>query len=189
MRKLKRMVVGASVLWWVGVAVVTVPVAGAELTMTDESLQSKVQVQLEEDGRINWEVLRVAVDQGQVTLFGEVASPEEKGWAETIASTVPGVRSIRNDVIVDVAHSPDYKIRLAVWDALKQTPALERNPTIKVSVRQAAVTLKGEVLDAVSKHAAEKAAAGVSGVKSVINRLQVVDRLPPQKLNNLEVVR
>ena len=58
-----------------------------------------------------------------------------------------------------------------------------------VSVRQAAVTLKGEVLDAVSKHAAEKAAAGVSGVKSVINRLQVVDRLPPQKLNNLEVVR
>ncbi len=189
MRKLKRIVVGASVLVWVGVAVSTVPVAGAELTMADEIVQSKVVLQLEEDGRINWEELRVMVDQGHVTLFGEVASPEEKGWAETIASTVPGVHSIRNDVIVDVAHSPDYKIRLAVWDALKQTPALERNPTIKVSVRQAAVTLKGDVLDDLSKKAAEKATEGVSGVKNVINRLQVVDRLPPQKLNNIEVVR
>jgi hyperosmotically inducible protein len=157
--------------------------------MSDETVQSKIELQLREDGRINWEELRVNVDKGNVTLFGEVASPEEKGWAETIASTVPGVQSVRNDIIVESALAPDHKIRLDVWEAFRQVPALENNPTVRVSVRQAEVTLKGDVLDDRSKNAAEKVAQGVHGVKKVINHLQVVDRLPPQKLDNLEIVR
>lgn len=144
---------------------------------------------MREDGRINWEVLRVNVDKGNVTLFGEVASPEEKGWAETIASTVPGVLSVRNSVIVDLALVPDHKIRRDVWEAFKQTPALESNPTIRISVRQAEVTLKGDVLDDRSKNTAEKVAQGIQGVKKVINHFQVVDRLPPQKLDNREIIR
>jgi osmotically-inducible protein OsmY len=189
MRKLNEIVAWASVSLWMGVVAPTALFAGTESNMSDEMVQSKIELQLREDGRINWEVLRVNVDQGNVTLFGEVASPEEKGWAETIASTVPGVRSVRNNVIVDSALAPDHKIRRDVWEAFKQTPALESNPTVRISVRQAEVTLKGDVLDDLSKKAAERAAESVQGVKKVINHLQVVDRLPLQKLDNVEIIR
>lgn len=189
MRKLNEIVAWTSVLLWIVVATPAALFAAAESGMSDEIIQSKVELQLREDGRINWEVLRVNVDKGNVTLFGEVASPEEKGWAETIAGTVPGVHSVRNSIIVEPALAPDHKIRRDVWEAFKQTPALERNPTLRISVHQAEVTLKGDVLNDLSKKAAEKAAENVHGVKKVINHLQVVDRLPPQKLDNLEIVR
>lgn len=190
MRKLNEIAAWASVALCLGVVAPATPFAATESNnMSDETVQSKIELQLRKDGRINWEVLRVNVNKGNVTLFGEVASPEEKGWAETIAGTVPGVRSVRNDVIVDKALAPDYKIRQDVWEAFKQTPALESNPTVRISVRKAEVTLKGDVLDDLSKKAAERAAEGVHGVKKVINHLQVVERLPPQKLDNREIVR
>lgn len=189
MQKLNGIVAWTGVLLWIGVAAPAAFVVATESNLSDEMVQSRIELQLREDGRINWEVLRVKVDKGNVTLFGEVASPEEKGWAETIAGTVPGALSVRNDVIVDLALAPDHKIRRDVWEAFKQTPALESNPTVRISVRQAEVTLKGDVLDDLSKKAAEKAAKGVQGVKKVINHLQVVDRLPPQKLDNREIVR
>jgi len=190
MRKLNEIVAWASVVLCIGVVAPTTPFAATESNnMSDETIQSKIELQLRKDGRINWEVLHVQVDKGNVTLFGEVASPEEKGWAETITSTVPGVRSVRNNVIVDRALAPDYKIRRDVWEAFKQTPALESNPTLQISVRKAEVTLKGDVLDDLSKTAAERAAEGVHGVKKVNNHLQVVEQLPPQKLDNREIVR
>lgn len=190
MRKLNEIAAWASVALCLGVVAPATPsVATESNNMSDETVQSKIELQLRKDGRINWEVLRVNVNKGNVTLFGEVASPEEKGWAETIVGTVPGVRSVRNDVIVDKALAPDYKIRQDVWEAFKQTPALESNPTVRISVRKAEVTLKGDVLDDLSKKAAERAAEGVHGVKKVINYLQVVERLPPQKLDNREIVR
>ncbi len=187
MGKLNEIVVWASVL--LCVAAPAALFAATESTMSDEMIRSRIALQLRDDGRINWEILRVNVDKGNVTLFGEVASPEEKGWAETITSTVPGVLSVRNNVIVDSALAPDHKIRRDVWEAFKQTPALADNPTVRISVRQAEVTLKGDVLDDRSKNAAEKAAEGVKGVKKVINHMQVVDRLPPRTVDSLELVR
>ncbi|MCS6302200.1 MAG: BON domain-containing protein [Nitrospira sp.] len=189
MWKLNERVIWASVLLWIGVVTPAALFAATESNVSDETVRSKIELQLREDGRINWEMLRVNVDKGNVTLFGEVASPEEKGWAETIAGTVPDVLNVRNSVIVDVALAPDYKIRRDVWEVFKQTPALEKNPTVRISVRQGEVTLKGDVLDDRSKNAAEKAAQGVQGVKKVSNHLQVVDRLPPQKLDNREIIR
>jgi hyperosmotically inducible protein len=189
MRELNEMVVWTSVWLWIGLAAPAALFAGTGSNMSDEIVQSRIELQLREDGRINWEVLRVNVDKGNVTLFGEVASPEEKGWAETIAGTVPGVLSVRNNVIVDLALAPDHKIRRDVWEAFKQTPALENNPTVRISVHQAEVTLKGDVLDDRSKNAAEKVAQGVQGVRNVINHLQVVDRLPPRTVDSLEIIR
>ncbi len=76
--------------------------------LSDEMVRSRVELQLRDDGRINWEKLSVVVAKGSVTLFGEVANPEEKDWAETIAGTDPGVLSVRNNVLVDSALMPDH---------------------------------------------------------------------------------
>ncbi len=57
------------------------------------------------DGRIDWEILDVKVSQGHVTLYGEVETKEEKGFATDITSTVSGVVEITNCIIVDTPPS------------------------------------------------------------------------------------
>jgi osmotically-inducible protein OsmY len=77
-----------------------------DIRSSDEIIQSKLEEALRLDGRINWQVLEVKVAQGNVGLFGEVRSPEERGLAGHIASTIPGVRAIRNQIIVNPALPP-----------------------------------------------------------------------------------
>jgi osmotically-inducible protein OsmY len=146
---------------------------GADPPGADPMLQSKVEAQLRLDPRLNWELLQVKIDQGQVTLFGKVASPEEMGWAETVASTVPGVKGITNNIIVDSALAPDHKVRTEIWRAMKTVPALEHNPTLNVNVRNGEVILTGAVQGEAARKAAEKAAQSVDGVRKVVNNLKV----------------
>ena len=146
--------------------------------MTDEMIQSRIEMLLRTDNRVNWELLHVKVEQGHVTLFGEVGSPEEKGWAESIASIVPGVTGLMNNVIVEPALAPDHKIRTEVWTALKQIPALQGNRTLRVSVHDGVVTLQGDVRGTLAQQAAAKAAASVDGVQKVVNQLEVLAAVP-----------
>ena len=146
--------------------------------MTDEMIQSRIEMLLRTDNRVNWELLHVKVEQGHVTLFGEVGSPEEKGWAESIASIVPGVTGLMNNVIVEPALAPDHKIRTEVWTTLKQIPALQNNRTLRVSVHDGVVTLQGDVRGTLAQQAAAKAAASVDGVQKVVNQLEVLAAAP-----------
>lgn len=93
----------------VGLAVTTVP-AIAEMQdvdqlrdprLADEMLRSRVEKRLRLDDRISWENLKVAVEQGQVTLHGVVKTPEERGLAANIASTIPGIDALINRVVVE----------------------------------------------------------------------------------------
>jgi len=67
---------------------------------SDEQIQSKLELALRLDGRINWQLLAIRVQEGKVDLMGEVRTPEEKGLATEIASTVDGVKTITNQIIV-----------------------------------------------------------------------------------------
>ena len=73
----------------------------------DETIRSKIEKRLFMDDRIDWELLQVEVNQGHVTLYAEVRTPEEKGLAALIASTVPGVNNRTNSMIVEPAATPD----------------------------------------------------------------------------------
>jgi osmotically-inducible protein OsmY len=72
----------------------------ADARSSDEQIQSKLELALRLDGRINWQLLAIRVQEGKVDLMGEVRTPEEKGLATEIASTVDGVKTITNRIIV-----------------------------------------------------------------------------------------
>jgi osmotically-inducible protein OsmY len=150
----------------------------ADQTQTDEQVKYKVEERLRTDGRIDWEVLDVDVQRGQVTLYGEVLTEDQKGLASLIASTVPGVRELANRIIVDRPISNDYRLRKAVWSTLRGVDALrDQTQTLRVRVYNAVATLSGSVEQPLQEAAAVKTAQSVQGVSKVVNAIKVQPRL------------
>jgi len=149
----------------------------ADQARSDEQVKYTVEERLRTDGRIDWEMLDVEVQQGFVTLYGEVLTEDQRGLASLIVSTVPGVRELANRIIVDRALSGDYRLRKAVWSALRDVDALrEQTQTLRVLVENAVVMLAGSVEQPLQKEAAGKAAQSVQGVQKVVNAITVQSR-------------
>jgi len=141
---------------------------------SDERVKYMVEEQLRTDGRMDWEVLDVQMSQGHVTLYGEVETEDQKGFATLIASTVPGVTAVTNRVIVDAALSNDHGLQKAVWNTLRDVDALrEQTDTLRVRVKHGDVTLSGWVNTKLQKLAAGKAAKSVSGINQINNTIHV----------------
>lgn len=138
----------------------------------DEGVKYTVEERLRMDGRIDWEILDVEVSQGHVTLYGEVETKEEKGFATDITSTVPGVVEITNRILVDTPLSKNHLLQKAVWDTLRGVDALQTDP-LRVRAKDGVVPLSGMVKTAAQEAAAGKAAESVSGVKKVVNTIHV----------------
>ncbi|MDE3220204.1 MAG: BON domain-containing protein [Nitrospirota bacterium] len=150
----------------------------ADQAQSDEQVKYKVEERLRTDGRIDWEVLDVDVQRGQVMLYGEVLTEDQKGLASLIASTVPGVREVANRIIVDRPISKDYRLRKAVWSTLQGVDALrEQTQTLRVHVDNAVATLSGSVEQPLQEEAAVKAAQSVQGISKVVNTITVKPRL------------
>ena len=149
----------------------------ADQAQSDEQVKYTVEERLRTDGRIDWEILGVEVQQGFVTLYGEVLTEDQKGLASLIASTVPGVRELANRIIVDRALSGDYRLQKAVWSALRGVDALrEQTQTLRVLVKNAVATLSESVEQPLQKEAAWRVAQSVQGVHKVVNAIKVQPR-------------
>src|SRR5438132_11510140 len=146
---------------------------GNDQRQADAIIQSNIEKRLLLDERIYWELLHVQVNQGHAILYGEVRTPQEKGLAALIASTVPGLKGLTNSIIVEPAFTRDHKLSEAVWNVLQGVPTLNGNDTLRVNVKNSVVKLEGVVEHSIQKEAAEKAVASVSGVEAVINIIEV----------------
>ena len=108
------------------------------------------------------------VSGGEVTLTGWGRTTTMKHMATTLASEVPGVTRVHNQLIAD------DELERTVALALEQEPSLEDDfPGIHVDVLAGAVTLWGTVSSAEDRRRAEEIAARVPGVRKVINELKV----------------
>ena len=129
-------------------------------------------------------LIELEVKDANVTLRGVVGSANEKQLAEMLAY-VRGVRDVdaksldvkwwldrkrRRGALQAVRN--DVDIQRAVRDALLYDPRV-KGADITVRVRQAAVTLLGNVGSLSAKRAAERDALNTLGVRRVINHLKV----------------
>jgi osmotically-inducible protein OsmY len=115
----------------------------------------------------------VLVKNGNVTLTGEVNSWEEYKEAELVAGGVRGVRSVKNEIVVDFdPQRSDREIQLNVSAALKRDVYLTGLP-ITASVNAGDVTLKGEVGNAYEKERATDDTYLADSVKRVDNDITV----------------
>jgi osmotically-inducible protein OsmY len=153
-------------------------------SLSDKELQTKLAEKLEYD-RVGYgnvfDAIGVGVDHGVVTLAGHAHNYVNRDSAIALASTMPGVKELVDNIEVDPVSLMDDQSRVAVARAIYSFPTLNKyaiNPgmPIRVSVQNGNVELYGTVDSQADKDAAYLRANGVPGVFSVKNYLQVANQ-------------
>lgn len=113
------------------------------------------------------------VDSGIAYIMGKASNAHEAAAAAAIASKVPGVRKVVNEIdIAPGAPVDDIEIKNAVNDALSTDTRLEPY-TIETNVEDGDVYLDGEVEDEESMRAAVELASIAPGVKKVRSNIRI----------------
>jgi len=120
------------------------------------------------------------LDEGIVTLGGQVASGDQKAQAESLAKSLSGMQVVANQIAVLPAGEEreakamnsdlDQGIEKNLDAALIQN---KMHHNVKYGVKGGVVTLDGEVNSREVRALAERVATGVPNVQQVVNNLQV----------------
>jgi hyperosmotically inducible protein len=121
--------------------------------------------------------LAYSIDNGVVTLSGQVTRPIEKDNLERAVKGVNGVTAVDNRIEVLPLSPFDDQIRFRTLHTLLRSAPLDKyflgtQPSIRIIVKNGNVTLDGVVLNDGDRQIAYMAANGVSGVFSVTNNLR-----------------
>lgn len=142
---------------------------------TDAQLQTDVLAELHWDPSINAAQIGVEVNNGVVTLSGEVSTFAEKWELERIAQRVAGVLALAIDIDVmlpGLSHRSDADIARAAENILQWMTFSSLNP-IKVLVEGGWVTLSGHVDWEYQRQAAHGAVRHLMGVKGVSDEIVI----------------
>jgi osmotically-inducible protein OsmY len=143
--------------------------------MSELQLRQDVLDELEFEPSINAAHIGVAAENGVVTLSGHVSTYAEKTTAVAAARRVRGVRAIADEIEVRYPSgkktADDEIAKRAVdilgWDTMIPSGA------IQVTVRDGSLILTGKVDWYYQKKAAEDAVRKLSGVRGVINNIEI----------------
>lgn len=118
------------------------------------------------------------VEGSTVTLVGEVVRPTLKSDAQNAVKRIEGVERVDNQIDVLPPSSQDDRLRIALFRAIYQYPALQRYELgvvkpIRIIVKNGRVTLEGVVDSDADKNLVGVRANSVPGIFSVTNNLQV----------------
>jgi osmotically-inducible protein OsmY len=126
---------------------------------------------------LDWDVevpngLHMKVENGWVTLKGEVAWQFEKRAAERAVRNLMGVRGVTNLIAVKPAPVMPFEVTQKIKDALRRSAEADAG-RIRVEAHDGRVTLKGTVRSWAEREDAERAAWSAPGVMEVDDRIAV----------------
>jgi osmotically-inducible protein OsmY len=146
--------------------------------MTNKQIQEDVMNELEWDPEVDSSEVGVAVEDGIVTLSGEVKSYAAKLAAEKAAKRVRGVKGIAQEIVVKYIGMArtDADIADAAVNAIKWNTTIP-DDKVTVKVEKGWVTLEGEVEWDYQRRAAERTVEKIKGVKDVTNLITIKPRV------------
>ena len=147
---------------------------------TDADIRRDVESELQWDPSVDDRKIGVIVNNGVVTLTGEVGHFAGKWAAEDIAKRVSGVRAIANDIQVKIPLSgvrTDTDIAEAAANAIRWNVLLTGDTQIKPVVKDGWVMLSGKVNWGFQRTSAENAVRNLMGVKGVTNDIVVASNI------------
>ncbi|MFZ0734675.1 MAG: BON domain-containing protein [Candidatus Sulfotelmatobacter sp.] len=120
------------------------------------------------------------VEDGTVTLMGNVVRPILKPDAENAVKHIEGVDKVVNQIEVLPPSSMDDRIRLRLFRAIYEFPALQKyelgvQKPIRIIVKNGHVWLEGVVDSEADKNLVGIRAKTIPGTFSVTNNLQVAE--------------
>jgi osmotically-inducible protein OsmY len=147
--------------------------------MTDEDLEQHVQNALDWEPSLDASDIGVSVDEGVVTLRGNVGSYAERVTAERVALRVYGAKAVANDLTVHLASAyerTDTEIAQAAVAALEWNTIVPHEP-ITVTVTKGWIALNGTLDWQYQKDAAARTVRDLIGVKGVTNNITLKPRV------------
>ena len=160
------------------------PISASGNDLTDMNISLAVDRQLTYDENIPAHLISTSTTDGVVSLTGTVDNLLAKERSEKIASTVRGVRSVINRILVlPFPTRSDDEIRQDIKDALLYDPATEAYE-VDVQVKNGVVILSGTVDSYQEGIMSGKVAKGVDGVVELINNITYA---PKEDRSDLEI--
>jgi osmotically-inducible protein OsmY len=152
--------------------------SGPTRTATDLDVQHAVQAELGWAPDIDEAGIGVAVEQGTVTLSGDVDSYRERVAAVAAAQRVRGVVAVADELRVHPAgalmRGNDSDIAAAIRRGLEWNPEVPE--TIKAEVRDGKVLLTGECEWDFQRRTAARIVEHTHGVREVTNEVTLTER-------------
>lgn len=145
---------------------------------TDKKIQEDVMLEIDWDPEVDSAGVGVAVEDGIVTLSGQVGSYWAKKAAEKAAKRVNGVKGVAQDIVVTYPgmKRTDTDIADAAAHSIKWNTTIPEEQ-VKVKVENGWVVLDGEVTWNFQKNAAEHAVEKIKGVEGVSNLITIKPRV------------
>jgi osmotically-inducible protein OsmY len=140
-------------------------------TEADDRIAKRALDVLDWDVAIPNEAIKVKVQNGHVTLSGQVEWRYQANRARDKIDGLPGVKAVSNLIqIKPKVYGNDVKEKIE--QALKRDAELEAK-SIRVSVMNGKVTLEGNVHTWHDREVAEQAAWAAPGVQDVVDRIRI----------------
>jgi osmotically-inducible protein OsmY len=117
--------------------------------------------------------IQVKVEQGWVTLTGEVNWDYQRRVAEQTVRPITGVRGVTNSITLKTTSTP-LNIAERIEQALSRQAKREAK-AIEITVHGTTATLRGQVHSWAERNAAQGAAFSAPGISTVLNELKVSD--------------
>ncbi|HZO20110.1 MAG TPA: BON domain-containing protein [Gemmatimonadaceae bacterium] len=140
-------------------------------TRTDTDIAHAALAAIRWDTEVPQDALTLRVENGWITLEGEVEWNYQKSAAERAVRYLTGVRGLTNLIVVrpDVSVS---ELRNKIEEALKRSAALDAKH-IEVEAHEGSVVLSGKVRSWAERVDAERAAWSAPGVSNVEDRILI----------------
>jgi len=141
--------------------------------VNDASLVDAIKEALWEDEvirRSEYDLMEATAQDGIVTLRGHVSNPVHRQKIHEIVSRVSGVRDVRDKLVLD----DELEARIA--QTLAREPGLT-DVSINVTVEYGIAYLHGRLRDSQQRTLAQRAAAGVPGVRAVVPHFSLTEEV------------
>ena len=139
-------------------------------------------------GRYYLEQFAVSADNGVVTINGQVNSLNDKYRIFDIVSRIPGVKDVKDMIVVNAADVPDQIIKQNTEQSLHDATSIMEPDRIKVSVDNGIIFLNGTVSYYREKKSAESIATWQKGAEGVIDNLKVLSHKADISDANLQII-
>jgi osmotically-inducible protein OsmY len=146
---------------------------------TDANIRRNVERELQWEPSVDEKRIGVIVNDGVVTLTGEVPHYWGRWNAEDATKRVKGVRAIANELEVSISATgarTDSDIAAAAAHVLRWHTSVSESPITPV-VKNGWVTLSGKVTLGYLKASAENAIRHLIGVKGITNDISVASKI------------
>jgi osmotically-inducible protein OsmY len=143
------------------------------LKRTDTDIAQAVLRALEWDIAVPHEKIKAKVDNGWVTLEGDVALQFQRAAAENAVRRLSGVRGVTNQILLQVRPPVQpAEVKHRIEAALRRSAEVDARG-IQVEAKDSMITLRGKVGTWAERDEAERAAWGAPGVLNVKDELTV----------------